>query len=102
MLTWWESDRTLVVEDGMTELRISLPEALQAFVEKQVAAGGFSSTSEYLSALIRDDQIRKAEARLEALLLEGLESGPAVEMTDDDWDELRRRFDERHPDPSAS
>lgn len=51
---------------------------------------------EYLLALIRDAQKRKAGERLEALLLEGLESGPATEMTDDDWDDMRRRFDERH------
>jgi hypothetical protein len=38
----------------------------------------------------------QAEERLEALLIEGLESGPATEMTDADWDEMRRRYDERH------
>ncbi len=34
--------------------------------------------------------------RIEALLLEGLNSGPAVEMTDEDWDEMGREFDQRH------
>ena len=29
---------------------------------------------------------------LEALLIEGLESGPATEMTETDWEEMRRRF----------
>jgi antitoxin ParD1/3/4 len=80
----------------MVQLNISLPEALQAFVEEQVAAGSYSTPGEYLEALIRDDQKRKAQQKLEALLLEGLESGPATEMTDADWDEMRRRFDERH------
>ena len=75
----------------MVELHISLPESLQAFVEEQVVAGSYSTPSEYLETLIRDDQRRKAQEKLEALLIEGLESGPATEMTDDDWEELRRR-----------
>ena len=36
-----------------------------------------------------------ARQKLKSLLLEGLES-EATEMTDNDWDELRRQYDERH------
>ena len=82
----------------MASLNIDLPEKLQEFIEEQVAAGTYNSASEYLQALVRDDQKRRAQQRLEALVLKGLESGPATPMTDADWDDMLRRFDERHPD----
>ncbi len=74
----------------MTSLNISLPEVLKEFVEKQVRQGGYSTPSEYVRELIRTDQKRKTRDRLEALLQEGLESGPATEMTDEDWTDIRR------------
>jgi antitoxin ParD1/3/4 len=80
----------------MSEINVSLPESLQDFIDEQVARGAYASASEYLRALVREDQKRKARERLEELLIEGLESGPATEMTDADWDEMRRQFDERH------
>lgn len=86
----------------MSEISISLPESMRDFIEEQVAQGGYGTVSEYLRALVHEEQKRKARERLEALLLEGLESGPATEMTDADWDEMRRRFDERHRHASES
>ena len=81
----------------MAEITISLPESMWGFIDEQVAQGGYGTASDYLRALVREDQKRKARERLEGLLLEGLESGPATEMTDDDWQEMRRRFERRHP-----
>ena len=45
--------------------------------------------SEYVRELIRDDEKRKAEDRLEALLLEGLESDESP-LTSEDWAAIRR------------
>ena len=86
----------------MSVISIFLPDSMRDFIEEQVAQGGYETASEYLRALVHEDQKRKARERLEALLLEGLESGPATEMTDDDWDEMRRRFDERHQNTSEA
>lgn len=80
----------------MTTMNISLPDAMRAFVEQKIAQGGYSTASEYVRELIRDDQKRAAQERLEALLIEGIESGPAREMTAGDWQELRRRVWQRH------
>jgi antitoxin ParD1/3/4 len=55
----------------MTTLNISLPETLQSFVEQQVAKGGYSNVSEYILHLILQEQAKAA--RVEALLLEGLD-----------------------------
>ena len=77
-------------------MNVALPENLKEYVLQQVAAGGYSSASEYVRELIRSDQKRKAQDRLEALLLEGLGSGEAREMTAEDWGELHRRIRQRH------
>jgi antitoxin ParD1/3/4 len=77
-------------------MNVALPETLKEYVLQQVAAGGYSSASEYVRELIRSDQKRKAQERLEAFLLEGLENGEARELTAEDWAELRRRVWQRH------
>jgi len=79
----------------METMNISLPDPLKAFVEAQINEGGYSSASEYVCALIRADQQRQAEERLEALLLEGLNSGEPSAMTAADWQEIRREVEER-------
>ena len=60
---------------GMTSLNISLPRPLKEFVEERVKEGSYSTPSEYVRELLREDQKRQAGERLEALLLEGLNSG---------------------------
>jgi antitoxin ParD1/3/4 len=80
----------------MTTMNISLPDSMRTFIDQKVTQGGYSTASEYIRQLVRDDQKRAAQQRLEALLMEGLESGPSHEMTAEDWDELRRRVWQRH------
>lgn len=73
----------------MDSMNISLPEPLKQFVDGQIASGRYSSASEYVRELIRDDEKRKAQERLEALLLKGLE-GQEVPFSDDDWVAIRK------------
>jgi len=73
----------------MTTMNISVPDEMKAFVEAQMTQEGYASASEYLRALIRDAQKRRAKQELEAKLLEGLQ-GPVSEMTRNDWDSIRR------------
>jgi antitoxin ParD1/3/4 len=58
---------------AMTTMNVSLPDALKAFVDDQVAARGYGTSSEYIRDLIRKDQDRE---RLRGLLLEGAASAP--------------------------
>ncbi|RUL97419.1 ribbon-helix-helix domain-containing protein [Rhizobium chutanense] len=74
----------------MATVTISLPDSLKAFVESQMASKGYGNVSEYFRGLVRDAQVRENEARLEALLLEGLASGDAVEATPAFWNDLRK------------
>ena len=73
----------------MDSMNISLPEPLKQFVDEQIASGRYGSASEYVRALIREDEKRKAQERLEALLLEGLQ-GEESPLTQEDWASIRR------------
>ena len=75
----------------MSTMNISLPEALKSFVDNQVGARGYSTSSEYVRELIRKDQDRQ---RLRGLLLEGAESPQAVTADADYFDRLRGRVRE--------
>ena len=79
----------------MTTMNISLPDEMKTFVEEQIKQGGYSTASEYLRELIRDAQKRAANDRLEKLLLEGLDSGPGVEVTPEFWEERHRELERR-------
>jgi antitoxin ParD1/3/4 len=74
----------------MQTMNISLPDPLKEFVDGQIAEGRYSSVSEYIRELIRDDEKRKAQERLEALLLEGLES-EETELTREALDAIRKK-----------
>lgn len=73
----------------MATVSVSLPEEMKAFIEGRMASEGFTSASDYLVSLIRDAQKRQARQELDVKLLEGLQ-GPAVEMTREDWESIRR------------
>jgi antitoxin ParD1/3/4 len=76
----------------MTTLNISLPDSMRTYIETTVAQGGYSTASEYIRQLVREDQKRAAKERLEALLMAGIESGPAVEITDDFWADKKAKL----------
>src|SRR5438552_2958817 len=81
----------------MATMNISLPDSMKEFIEEQAAKKGFDTVSEYMWALIREDQERQAEReRIDARLIEGLESGPATPMTHADWDGIRNEVSKRH------
>ena len=72
----------------MTTMNISLPEALKDFVDDQVGARGYSTSSEYVRELIRKDRDRQ---HLRGLLLEGAASPSAATADADYSDRLRDR-----------
>lgn len=89
----------------MASFNISLSDELKKYVEAQIKGGTYGNVSEYFRSLIRDHQKRAAQERLELLLLEGIESGNAGQMTKTDWDELRaaavKRAESRSREASA-
>ena len=77
-----------------TSMNVSLPETLKDYVQERVAEGTFSNPSDYVRALIREDMKRRAEEKLDALLMEGINSGPAEPMTAKDWADIRANLEE--------
>lgn len=73
----------------MQTMNISLPDPLKEYVDAQINSGRYSSVSEYVRTLIREDEKRKAEERLEALLLEGLAS-QETPLTRRDFQDIRK------------
>ena len=75
----------------MSTMNISLPEALKSFVDDQVIARRYSTSSEYVRELIRKDQDRQ---RLRDRLLEGAASPQVVAADADYFNRLRDRVRE--------
>jgi len=72
---------------------------MKEFVDAQVQARGYSTSSEYIRDLIRNDQVRQGEQRLVALLREGLESGPPVPVDAAHWAAKQAALKARHSRP---
>jgi len=70
----------------------TLHPALETRLRARAQAEGIS-VEDYIERLLRADQ--RAEDELEALALEGLNSGEAVEVGTGYWEEKHRRLDER-------
>lgn len=76
----------------MATMTISLPDQMREFVETEIAHGSYGSASELFRDMLRERQKRKAQERLEALLLEGLESGASIPVTDEYRTRRRREL----------
>ena len=73
----------------MKSMNISLPESMRTYVEEQIENGDYGTASEYIRDLIRRDRASKEQNKLEFLLFEGLNSGEATLMTENDWADIR-------------
>ena len=72
----------------MSTMNISLPDALESFVDEQICLRGYGTSSEYVRELIRKDQDR---LQLRALLLAGAASAAAAPADAPYFDGLRAR-----------
>jgi antitoxin ParD1/3/4 len=81
-------------------VNISLPDQIQSFLDQQATAAGFSNTSEYVYHLILQEQERLSQQeQVEALLLQGIDSGEPIVATDDWWNQKRQQLVERSDQP---
>lgn len=72
-------------------INISLPDTMKADVEEIIATEGYGNTSEFSRDLVRDHMRRRQERKLEALLLEGINSGKATPLTKYDLEKIKER-----------
>jgi antitoxin ParD1/3/4 len=78
-----------------TSMNISLSRDLREFVDQKLQRDRYSSASEYVRELIREDLKREARERVDQLLLEGLRSGPGKSFTRRDWADIRKEVHTR-------
>lgn len=76
-------------------IHISLPESLKEYMDKRITEEHYATLSDYVRALVREDQKRQAEDRLEKLLLEGLDSGRGVQYGTKEWNAFWERIHSR-------
>lgn len=67
---------------------------MKEFVDEQVGEGGYRTADEYFRALVQEQQKRKAEEKLEGLLLEGL-SSKVSKLGKEDWEHVRSELKRR-------
>jgi antitoxin ParD1/3/4 len=75
---------------------VQLPETAQSFVEEQVAAGRFNSPSDFIVSLVEEARRNAARDRLEQLLIEGLDSGPGIEVTPEYWEKKKEEWTKKY------
>jgi antitoxin ParD1/3/4 len=73
-----------------TTMNISLPETMKTFVDNTIVTEGYGTASEYVRELIRADQKRKEQEKLEKVLLKALDGEPG-ELNEDVWNNLKTK-----------
>ncbi len=76
-------------------MNISLPKSLKAWVEEQVAKGGYGTASEFFRQLLREAQQRELRQQIDAKLLQALDSGEPIKVTAEFWEKKRRELAKR-------
>jgi antitoxin ParD1/3/4 len=74
----------MVARADIITMNISLPSGLKQYIDQNVAAGMYGSASEFVREAVREKLKRSGDkTKLTEELLKGLDSGPAIEFTDD-------------------
>lgn len=76
----------------MATITLSLPAALEAWVEAQAGGGRYADASDYVRYLIRRDHVRAEKIANMQKLVDEARAEPAIEMT---MDEILREVRER-------
>jgi antitoxin ParD1/3/4 len=68
---------------------------MKAWIDKQIAQGGYGTVSEYFRQLLREEQKRQLREEIDAKLLAALDSGQPIPATPEFWDERRQELEQR-------
>ncbi len=77
----------------MITIPVQLPDDVRLFAESFAKNRGFATVNDFISSLVTE--LKDRQLKLEAELLEGLDSGPATAKTDEAWRQLRSRVASR-------
>jgi antitoxin ParD1/3/4 len=76
---------------NITTMSFSLPKPLQDYVKKRTKDAHFSTPSDYIRSLIREDIKRMEQEHLEQELLKGLRSKSRV-ITPKEWEKIKKEI----------
>jgi antitoxin ParD1/3/4 len=65
----------------------------KVYVKERVDEERYGTQSDYVRSLIREDQKRHDDNKLEQMLLDGLRSGPGIRMNPQEWKKLWAEVD---------
>ncbi len=83
-------------------MNVLLNPDLEKLISQKVKNGEYATPEAVVEEGLRLLKARdRAEARLEALLVEAEQSGPATEMTEQEWGDIRREVHEAHEKRTA-
>jgi antitoxin ParD1/3/4 len=83
----------------MPDLQITLSDDSQAFVAEQIAHGSFATPSAYIANLVAEAKRRADIERIDAFLIEGLDSGSGVEATPEFWQRTKAEYSQKYDQP---
>ena len=68
-----------------TTLNISMPVNMKSTIQQVVGAGNYSTPSDYIRSLVRDDIARQEGRHIDALVTQAILSGEPEKMTKSSW-----------------
>ena len=78
----------------MTQIQISLTDEAAEIIDREVKARGLSGPSEFIQSLVLQEGVA-LRTEIDALILEGLDSGPAFPVDDAWWEKKRAELQAR-------
>lgn len=76
----------------MASLDIQLQGDLKAFLDEEASRGGYTSTSDYVEALLKTFWQKSSLSAIEAELVRRIEEPPAVEIPEGFWNGLKAKL----------
>jgi Arc/MetJ-type ribon-helix-helix transcriptional regulator len=71
------------------KMNIKLPSPLKKWIDRQAARKGYKTPDQFVLEMLRREKALESHEKIDAKLLEALESGPSTPMTTRDWDHIR-------------
>ncbi|MEH2364312.1 ribbon-helix-helix domain-containing protein [Nostoc sp.] len=81
----------------MTQFNISLPPAVEEYLHQQIRQGDYKNLEDYIYHLILEDQKRNTQEKLETMLIDGLDSGAPIPITEEWWQQKRAELVKKLP-----
>lgn len=75
--------------NGNTNMSISLPERMKKSIQEVAKTDAYSTPSDYIRDVVREDLKRRDQEKLEQMLLDGLNSGKGVQYGTKEWQNFK-------------